>query len=975
MKLSAHSSETLSLAKLAQETHARNAAAGRSDEFPTGASVWPADLSRRHFLQLMGASLALAGVGGCNRPPSKEIVPYTLPPEAGQGAEALYYASAFSWEGFARGILVAAHTGRPTKIEGNPQHPDSLGATDAITQAAVLSLYDPDRSKTPRRAGEPSSWQTFDQDWRERRERLSANRGRGFAILSEPTTSPTYLRELHQLLDTFPEARWYQHTPLVRYDRNGVQTDYDFAKADVVFTIDADVFSTHPSAIRYSRAFTARRKVVDGKVNPSRLYTVESSPSITGSMADVRLPADPARWPIILNALAEKLAQNSSDSSAFESALTPHEEHFINALARDLSAKAPNVLCVVDAALPESFHAFADSLHAKLGAVNVTVRAHPALRSDRDARAIGNIEQLTAALDRDEISELLIIDSNPVYTAGGDQHFAERLRRVPFSVHLGQHFDETAEACRWHLPQSHFLEAWGDLRAFDGTASIVQPLIEPLYETASACELLRRIWQPPGANGYELVRETWRAARPTEDFENVWRRWLDRGVIPNSAETENLSSTETVSRTFSKIPEDAGSPQKEITIIFKPDPNIADGRWSNNAWLQELPKPFTHLVWDNALLVSQGLASLYNLENGDEIQLAAENGQVTAPIWIVPGHADNCVTVHLGYGRRLVGTVGVGHGFDAYKIRSQPTSWLGRARTFAKTGGRQTLVSTHSHFSMEGRDLAKTINVAELSDFKREKSDFPSLYPKVAYTSYAWGLSIDLSVCTGCNACVIACQAENNIPVVGKDQVARGREMHWIRIDRYYSGDPANPRILQQPVPCMHCENAPCELVCPVAATVHSSEGLNDMVYNRCVGTRYCSNNCPYKVRRFNFFDYREPAGSPEYLQKNPNVTSRERGVMEKCTYCVQRINAGRIRAERENRKVRDGEIVTACQQACPVEAIVFGDINDPASRVSARKREKTDYSLLAELNTRPRTTYLTRIINVEGDVMAGGSI
>jgi len=958
-------------AELLRQTHAKNAAAHRTDEFPADASIWPADLSRRRFIQMMGASIALAGLGGCNRMPSKEIVPYTLPPEAGTGAEALFYASAFPWEGFARGILVATHNGRPTKIEGNPAHSESLGAADIFTQASVLSLYDPDRSQTPRHRGDPSSWQAFEDAWAERRGALIQNRGRGLALLTEPTTSPTFLQTIHRLLEDFPEARWYQYTPLPRYDRNGTQLDYDFKKADVVFTIESDVLVSHPAAIRYSRAFADRRRVVNNHCNPSRLYALESSPTHTGSLAFARLPASPLRWPKILielgATLGVNLPQDLFGAENNSSELTPEEKKFIENLARDLRAKAPGVLCVADPSLPEAFHVFADTLNRHFNAYDVTVHAIAPVRSDADTRANGTLTDLIGAIDADEVNALVILDSDPVYTASNVQ-FGKRLKQLGFSAHLGCHFDETAELCEWHVPQSHFLESWGDLRAFDGTTSIQQPLIEPLYKTVSAIELLQKISPAPAENGYDLVRAHWALNRP--DFGPDWRRWLDRGVVPNSAEPH-----------VPVPPAKANSPLRlgtisnhEIALVFRPDPTLSDGRWANHGWLQELPKPFTHLVWDNAALLSPAFAKKHDLENGDEISLRTDHGELLMPVWILPGHADDCVTLHLGSGRGRVGSVGRKCGVDVYPFLPTTARWLGRADRLEKTGQKRDIVSTHDHFSMQSRDPVKTVSLQDIAEMKREKKNYDSMYPKVNYTSYAWGMSIDLNTCTGCNACVIACQAENNIPVVGKEQVKRGREMHWIRIDRYYDGDPANPRILQQPVPCMQCENAPCELVCPVGATVHSSEGLNDMVYNRCVGTRYCSNNCPYKVRRFNFFDFRQPLDSPEFLQANPNVSVRQRGVMEKCTYCVQRINAARIRAERELRKIRDGEVLTACQQACPVEAIIFGDLSDPKSRVTQRKGENTDYALLEELNTRPRTTYLARVTEDPARARTGGA-
>jgi molybdopterin-containing oxidoreductase family iron-sulfur binding subunit len=971
MPTNAQLTEIKERAELLRQTHERNAAAHRTDEFRVDAAVWPADLSRRRFIQLMGASVALAGLGGCNRMPSKEIVPYTLPPEAGTGAEALFYATAFPWEGFARGLLVAAHSGRPTKIEGNPAHPESLGATDIFTQASVLSLYDPDRSQTPRHQGNPSSWQAFEDAWAERRGKLLQDHGRGLALLTEPTTSPTFLQTIHRLLEQFPEARWYQSTPLPRYDRDGAQLDYDFQKADVIFSIESDILVTHPAAIRYSRAFAERRRVVNGRSNPTRLYALESSPTHTGSLAAARLPASPLRWPAILRELGSTLGVNLIEhlfgAGHDSTTLSAEEKTFVENLSRDFRAKAPGVLCVVDPSLPDAFHVFADTINRHFNAYDTTVHALAPVRSDGDTRANGGLSDLIGAIDASEVNQLVILDSNPVYTAS-NAHFAERLRKLSFAVHLGCHFDETAELCEWHLPQNHFLESWGDLRAYDGTISIQQPLIEPLYKTISAIEFLQKISPAPEETGYDLVRAHWALHRI--DFGPDWRRWLDRGVVPNSAEPRVSAPTNNKpSSPYAPV-----LPNGAIAVVFKPDPTLSDGRWANHGWLQELPKPFTHLVWDNAALISPGFAKKYNLENRDEISLHMETGPLLMPVWIVPGHADDCVTLHLGSGRSRVGTVGTKRGVDVYPFLPATSYWLGLVKQIEKTGQQRDIASTHDHFSMQSRETVRVVALADLAQVKREEKQYDSMYPKVNYISYAWGMSIDLNTCTGCNACVIACQAENNIPVVGKEQVMRGREMHWIRIDRYYEGDPANPQILQQPVPCMQCENAPCELVCPVGATVHSSEGLNDMVYNRCVGTRYCSNNCPYKVRRFNFFDFRQPLDSPEYLQANPNVTVRSRGVMEKCTYCVQRINAARIRAEREVRKIRDGEVLTACQQACPVEAIIFGDLSDPKSRVVQRKRESTDYALLEELNTRPRTTYLARIADETSRPLTGGA-
>lgn len=927
------------------------------DEFPAGAAEWPPGMSRRRFLELMGASFALVGLGACNRPPENKIVPYVTPPERAQLDAGLFYATAMPWEGYARGVLALSHSGRPTKLEGNPAHPDSLGATDAITQAAVLSLYDPDRSRAPRRNGRPVAWSAFESFWLETHRELLATRGRGFAVLTEPTTSPTQLRGIHALLDRFPAARWFQHTPLARYDRDGEQADYDFAAADVVLALDADFLLSHPASLRYARAFASRRRVEKGRVDANRLYAIESTLTLAGAMADHRLAAAPRRQRELLKALAAML-EGANDGPS----LSATERTTLRALARDLRGKAPRVLCVAGAECDPEIQTWADALNARLGAGGVTRHALPAVRSDGDARCAGALGELSTALRVGEVTTLAIVGANPVYTAPADLDFAAALPAAHRQIHLGSHYDETAAACAWHLPESHWLESWSDLRAFDGTASIVQPLIAPLYQTRSAPELLFFLAEPPGRDAHELVRETWKKeANSPANFERSWQSWLSAGLIAGTGATDQRSH---LPSEFPGLPAPRESDINKVEIVIRPDPTVRDGRWANNAWLQELPKPLTHLVWDNAALVSPSFAARHTLANGDVIALSTDPHSVEAPVWIVPGHADNCVTLTLGYGRTRAGGIGDGRGYNAYRLRTQTTRWHGEAKWRA-LGRRATLVTTQEHFTMEGRELVRTADAAHAR--VEAHAAPPSLFPAVEYRDYKWGMSIDLGTCIGCSACVMACQAENNIPVVGPDQVARGREMHWLRVDTYYSDSGDAPAALFQPVPCMHCEHAPCEVVCPVAATVHSSEGLNDMVYNRCIGTRYCSNNCPYKVRRFNFLDYRAPHESPVNLQKNPQVTIRERGVMEKCTYCVQRINAGRIAAEAENRRVRDGEIRTACQQVCPVEAIAFGDLNDPKARVVARKSEPTHYALLAELNTQPRTTYLARITNRGG--------
>jgi molybdopterin-containing oxidoreductase family iron-sulfur binding subunit len=693
--------------------------------------------------------------------------------------------------------------------------------------------------------------------------------------------------------------------------------------------------------------------VENGNAQMNRFYALESTPSVTGMLADFRLPASPDRMRSVLDALAQAITHDTPPATGD---LSPAEVNFVRTLAADLRRFAPAVSCIAGSEEDADVQRWALALNSHFGAIGKSVRLLPPQRSDTDKTSAGDLTALGGSISRGEVTHLFVLGSNPVYTAPADLGFAGLLGKVPFTVHHGGHVDETAAECTWHLPASHWLETWSDLRACDGTATILQPLIEPLFDTRDGLALLRQVTAAPGDKAYAIVRDTWQHEHGESDFDLHWNRWLNAGVVDGSAAP--AAPGPSGDDTFPLL---AHPPADNLPVlIIQPDPTVGDGRWANNAWLQELPKPLTMLVWDNAALVSPSLAARQGIATGDMLKLSVGARSVEAAALILPGQADNCITLSLGYGRTAAGSVGNGHGFDAYRLRTGAAPWRQAGLRVTKTGSRYPLVTTQQEFAMEGRDLVRVVPPDALSVPPPAAS--PTLYPPWKTGGHAWGMSIDLSTCLGCNACVVACQAENNIPVVGKDQVSRGRQMHWIRVDTYFSGDPASPSVVHQPVPCMQCENAPCELVCPVGATVHSSEGLNDMVYNRCVGTRYCSNNCPYKVRRFNFFDYRSPAAALSHLQENPDVTVRERGVMEKCTYCVQRINVARITAEKEGRPIREGEIKTACQQACPAEAIVFGDLSDPDSRVSRRKREPTNYILLEELNTRPRTTYLAKV-------------
>jgi MoCo/4Fe-4S cofactor protein with predicted Tat translocation signal len=927
-------------------------------EFPDGASEWLDPLGRRSFLKLMSASIALAGVGACTRQPLRAIVPYVRQPEELIPGRPLFFATALTLAGYARGVLVETHEGRPTKIEGNPEHPASRGASDAFMQAEILVLYDPDRSQAVIEDGQISNWDSFLGYLARRAQEWRSNRGGGLRVLTRHETSPTFRDQIQRLSSKYPAAVWHEYEPV---PTNIPGTVYHFDKAEIIFSIGADFLSSGPASLIQQRDFAAARRVTDRLKGMNRLYVVESTPSLTGAMADHRISSDPKGIADLLRGIRIALEPDKSNPS-------PGQDKFISALVGDLRQYAGKSLVVAGPLEAPAVQEFARWCNELLGNVNVTV--------DYFAPEIGrhDLGELVNEINAGSVETLLIIGGNPVYDAPADLEFARALAKVPNSIHIDLYANETAEHCRWHIPEAHVLESWSDACAFDGTATIMQPVIEPLFAGRSRHQLLAALLEEAPADSYDIVRGFWKKQLPPADFEKIWRKSLHDGIIADWRATPPKLSAG-ASQAFTPVTEVGG-----LYLLIRADPHIGDGRFSNNAWLQELPKPLTKLVWDNAALVSPTTAERFHLANEDVVELKYRGRTVHAPVWILPGQADDCVTIHLGYGRRRAGNIGSGVGFNANELRTSDALWGGSGLQIEKTGRRQTLVTTQHHYSMEDRQLIRT---GTLADFEKDPSaitrtDEPppgksdTLYRNYSYRDLAWGMAIDLNTCIGCNACTIACQAENNIPVVGKDQVAAGREMHWIRVDRYYSGEVQNPATFHQPVPCMQCENAPCEVVCPVGATVHSEEGLNQMVYNRCVGTRYCSNNCPYKVRRFNFLEYdvnRFEARTTLKLMRNPDVTVRTRGVMEKCTYCVQRINSVKIDAEKANRAISDGEITPACAQACPAEAIVFGNINDPNSRVAKLKASPLNYALLQELNTRPRTTYLAKLTNPNGSL------
>jgi MoCo/4Fe-4S cofactor protein with predicted Tat translocation signal len=960
-------------------------------EFPQQADQWVDPVGRRRFLHLMGASLALAGLTGCTKQPDEPIVPYVKAPEEVIPGKPLFFASAMPLGGIAEGVLVENHMGRPTKVEGNPDHPASLGATSVLAQASILQLYDPDRSQTVTQYGEIRSWNAFLSDMREASQRFKANKGAGLRFLTETVTSPTLHGQLQRLLAESPAAKWHQYEPVNRDSvREGAQlafgtnvaTSYNFEKANVVVSLDADFLSAEPGRLRYTRDFTARRKVRGSQHEMNRLYVVETTPSNTGAMADHRLPLRAVEIEAFALALAAEVGVawplRASSGAAGSAWIAP--------LARDLKRHQGACIVIAGEQQPPLVHALAHAMNHALGNVGKTVSYTEPVEAD-PIQQTESLRQLVADMQAGSVDTLLVLGGNPAFAVPADVGFANALEKVRLRVHLSLYQDETSALCHWHIPETHFLESWSDSRAFDGTVTILQPLIAPLYGGKTAHEMLASLTSQPDQSSYEIVRGYWQQHYPgtpssgskgavpqaSAAFEQFWRRSLHDGVVAGSA----LPPKSVVLAARPVLPSQSAG-KTGLDVVFRPDPHIHDGQFANNGWLQELPKPHTRLTWDNAALISPATAERLNLSNEEVVELQYEGRKVEAPVWILPGQPNDSVTLHLGYGRLRTGRVGRGAGFNTYAIRTARAPWFGSGLQLNKTGRRYQLACTQHHHSMEGRHpvRAGTLEAYEkhpefVHEMGEEASQSLSMYPPRKNEGNAWGMAIDLSACTGCNACTIACQSENNIAVVGKEQVIIGREMHWIRVDRYYSGGLDNPATYHQPVPCMQCENAPCEVVCPVNATSHSDEGLNDMVYNRCVGTRYCLNNCPYKVRRFNFLLYSDFETPSLKLGRNPDVTVRSRGVMEKCTYCVQRINAAKIEAEKEDRPVRDGEIVTACEAVCPAKAITFGNINDPASRVSQLKADKLSYGLLGELNTRPRTTYLGALRNPNPEIKA----
>jgi molybdopterin-containing oxidoreductase family iron-sulfur binding subunit len=919
------------------------------------------DHDRRALLKVMGAALAMGGLSACEGKPDSRAIPYVTAPENLVPGKPRFYATAAPFDGYAQPVVGTTWDGRPTKLDGLPGHPLSGGGSDAFTQARVLELYDPHRSKAVRRLGRPGSWAAFEAAMAANARTLDMRQGEGLRLLTGAVSSPTFARELKALTDRWPKARWHVFEPVGEEGAlEGARLAFGrpllarlrLDRAQAVACLDADILGPGPHQTARAHDWSAARLAFQkADASPCRLMVAEPTPSQTGAVAADRLTAAHDRIGQLAQALAAACGFGAAQVSQTRD-LSPRETQWIASAAQALKAAQGKALVVAGYQQPPEVQALALQLSARLGALGETLAlTEPVLLQPPDGA--GSFAVLTHDLLAGRVDTLAILGCNPVYAAPADLPFAAALAKARTVVHAGLHADETAAFAHWHAPLSHALESWDDARAADGRPSLIQPLVRPLYDTRTTPVVLETLQGRPGASDRDLVMQTWRDAWGG-DFDQKWAEALPKGFVDEPAEA---AIAEPGPPPAPPPPQPAG----QLDILFRPDPSVWDGAFATNAWLQELPKPFSTLTWDNVVAVAPALARERGLKNGDVVRVASGGRTIEGPAWITAGQERRTVVVYLGYGRRLPGSLAHDVGYSAYPLRLSTSPWRLRG-DIARTGRSYRLAPVQPVLDEGRNDFVRTADASQARAAKRAKVVSPSFYPDKPQKPPQWGMSIDLDLCIGCNACVAACQAENNVPSVGKQQVLQGRHMHWLRVDQYRQGPEDEPALVFQPVPCMHCEEAPCELGCPVNATTHSSEGLNQQVYNRCIGTRTCSTYCPYKVRRFNWFDY--TAKDPPSVQaaRNPDVTVRGRGVMEKCTYCVQRIDEARINAELEGRSIRDGEITPACAQACPTKAIVFGDVSSPDTAVSRRKAQARDYSLLEEWDTRPRTTYLAKL-------------
>lgn len=966
------------------------------DEFPgfadTIASEMASPVSRRKFMTLMGASFALAGATACVRRPEEKILPYGKAPEYTLPGIPSHYASASVRSGFANGIVVESNTGRPTKIEGNANHPSSRGGADALTLATILGLYDPDRSHGVVNPDvQYTNLEEFFAFAGPHFDELRKARGKGLAFLSTSDASPTQVRLRAEIAAALPQASWHTYEPINWDGQHGGSTAafgqpmwpiVDLSKAQVVLSLDSDFLTSEPGSLAMARDFADGRRLEGKKKTMNRLWSVEGYFSTTGAVADHRLRVPPTQVEAFSWDLAAALSKRGVTIPGAGSIKAPggFAGDWLNALADDLVANKGKSIVMAGYQQPASVHALVAAMNEGLSNVGKTITyVESALASEGLQEA--SLKKLVEGLNKGTVSTLVVMGGNPAYDAPADLNFVEAMKKASTTIQLGYYWDETGQVANWHVPLSHALESWGDARGIDGTASIVQPLIEPLFESVTSIELLGFVLGGERKDGYDLVQDTWTKDFQGLSFEKAWRRWLHDGVVAGSAYRRQSPAVngQGVSRALSARKPAAAPSANAMNVIFMADSTVYDGRYNNNAWLQETPDPITKLTWDNAALISPKTAEAIGVGFQDKVTITLDGRSLEIAVLVLPGLADNTIVLPLGYGRSASGKVGTGSGFNTYALRGTSGMWHGVGATAAKAAGHYELAVTQDHHIMYDPSLEDgprpIVREASLEEYKAHPDFAPEMVhynkisaweePDYSQTKNQWGMTIDLNACIGCNACTVACQSENNIAVVGKEEVINGREMSWIRLDRYFTGSMDDPQMVHQPVGCAHCENAPCETVCPVAATVHGVEGTNDMAYNRCIGTRYCANNCPFKVRRFNFLDYHGQVDEMVKMVHNPDVTVRMRGVMEKCTYCTQRIHRAKRKAKIEGRlDLRDGEVTPACAQACPAEAIVFGNINDPNSRVSKLKKRDRNYEMLAELNIQPRTSFLARVRN-----------
>ena len=944
-------------------------------------------LNRRKFLTLSGSIATLAGVEGCIRRPVENILPYTDMPEYVNPGVPNHYASVINIAGEAVGIVGTSREGRPTKLEGNPDHPTSRGATNMWAQSSILDLYDPDRLQSPRNQDGRSDFAAFDKAFADKLNTLRAKAGAGLYILTQPSNSPTYLRLRQLVVDKLPLSRIAVYSPVSQSAvREGARLAlgvpatpiYDFTRAKVVLALDSDFLGTELGSTLASHQFGAARDMESAAGSLNRLYSVEPTLSITGSNADHRLrlsAQDVARY---ARALAAELSTTGVELGQLASAVrgTSTEgipEQWIKAVARDLVKNRGQGVIVVGPRQPAALHALAHALNRALGNAGATVTYTEAV-DPQEPENFDSLKNLMAVIEAGRVDTLLILGGNPALDAPADLKFAEALKKVPTSIHFTSYLDETAKLTTWQVPRAHELESWGDQQSTRGDYSVQQPLIAPLWAGRTDAEVLALVAGEANWRAYNLVQAT--VEKRGLRGELAWRRLLHTGIadtrfgaVLGSAPLRDGD----IAAAVQKIGTAAPLADNAFEVVFAVDNKVFDGRYANNTWLLELPDPITRITWDNAALFAPSTAKKLGLKNGDLVRITNGDASVDIVAWAQPGVAAQSIILPLGWGRTAAGKNGSNKGFNVYPLRTLASPHFVAGVTVQKLDKRYPISQTQEHDSMEGRPLAVEATLAEYKDtpnFAEYKTPDPAFGPLWQPQDYSqgeqWGMTIDLNNCTGCGACVIACQAENNIPVVGKDQVARGREMHWLRIDRYYVGEDADePEVSFQPIGCQHCETAPCENVCPVAATSHGPEGLNDIAYNRCIGTRYCMNNCPYKVRRFNFLNFNEDVPETTQMQFNPSVTVRFRGVIEKCSYCVQRIEAAKINARQQGRvRIKDGEVVSACAQACATGSITFGNINDPNALVTKARNRDRNYGLLVEIGTRPRTRFLGKIRN-----------